>query len=227
MQLTTNLMPILASAGLVPAAHPLLALSRLNTSLLITNLQSTDTNVEEIVSPALRASAAEPLHKISTIEAQEALDEAIRSATRAFTGLSQILPEGHPARGVALAELGKLLCVDEPWPKYADLDGIRPLSLPSEISSTFPTTRFSAYPPSGPERLKLAYETLVRALGELKVGFGGGRNEGGEVGQNVRKLAVGVEKELNVWKEGIKNAIRDARLVKREKQIKGMVHLMK
>lgn len=160
------------------------------------------------MSPALQFS--DPSSKLSSKEAQEALDEAIRAATRAFTGLSQILPEGHPARGVALAELGKLLCVDEPLPKDAELTGTRSITPRSELPSPFASAQFAAYPPSGPERLKLAYDTLVLALGELKVGFGSGKNEGGEVGRNVRKLAADVEKELSVWKEGIKNAFRDA-----------------
>jgi SET and MYND domain-containing protein len=87
------------AAGLVPAAHPLLALSRLNSSLLIANLSPVNANVEEIVSPALKVSVVDSTHKTSSEEAQDVLDEAIRSATRAFSGLVQILPEGHPARG--------------------------------------------------------------------------------------------------------------------------------
>jgi hypothetical protein len=65
---------------------------------------------------------------------------------------------------VALAEFGKLLCVDEPLPKDAEPEG-SPRSLAhsrSELSTS--------YPPSGPDRLKLAYSTLVRALSELTVG---------------------------------------------------------
>jgi SET and MYND domain-containing protein len=172
---------------------------------LIANLSPVNANVEEIVSPALKGSVVDSTHRTSSKEAQDVLDEAIRSATRAFSGLSQILPEGHPARGVALAELGKLLCVDEPLPKDAEPEG-SPRSLGhsrSELSTS--------YPPSGPDRLKLAYSTLVRALSELTVGFGSGKNEGGEVGKTVRGLAVDVEKELNVWKEGIRHAFRDAR----------------
>ena len=157
------------------------------------------------MSPTLQGSEADCLPKISSKEAQEVLDEAIQVATLAFTGLSQILPEGHPARGVALAELGKLLCVDEPMPKDAELMGMRAET--PRPGFPFP---FAAYPPSEPERLKLAYDTLVLAFGELKVGFGSGKNEGGEVGRNVRKVAADVEKELSVWKGGIRNAFRDA-----------------
>ena len=169
---------------------------------MITYLPSIDAKVDATVSPTLQGSSADPFPQK---EAQEALDEAIRAATHAFTGLSQILPEGHPARGVALAELGKLLCVDEPLPKDEEMMSMRTLSSPP----SFPPPQFTSYPPSGPERLKLAYGTLIQALSELKVGFGSGKNEGGEVGRNVRKLTADVEKELSVWKEGIKDAIRD------------------
>ena len=86
------LIPILTTAGLIPAAHPLLALSRLNASLLIANLPSTSADVEEIVSPALQDSMGPP-HK----EAQESLDEAILASTRVSTGLSQI-PSGKRRR---------------------------------------------------------------------------------------------------------------------------------
>jgi len=35
------------------------------------------------------------------------------------------------------------------------------------------------------------------------VGFGGGKNEGGKVGNEVRRLLIDVERELAVWKDGI------------------------
>ncbi|RDB18387.1 Histone-lysine N-methyltransferase ASHR1 [Hypsizygus marmoreus] len=163
-QLTTNLIPILTSSGLTPSSHPLLALSRLHQSLLISALPS-------------------PL-------TQEALDDAIRAATRSTTGLSAVLTYGHPVRGIALAELGKMLAVDEPMPK--------------EPGS--PVEAALMYPPSGAARLKLAYETLVRARKELMVGFGR-VNEGGEVGREVREGIVALEKELGVWKQGVRNVL--------------------
>ncbi|RXW16968.1 hypothetical protein EST38_g8886 [Candolleomyces aberdarensis] len=207
-QLTENLSQILMSAGLVPSAHPLLALSRLHTSLLITKL-STDpeSNIEEVFSPQIQEQSSSPSNNSSRHgpeEAQKALDDAIRSATRANTGLSQVLTFGHPARGVSVAELGKLLTVDEPVPKDVQDGG--------DIFNTttpMPPPNSPSYPPSGPNRLKLAHETLVRARSELLVGFGNS-NEGGEVGKQIRKQIVDVEKELSVWRTGIRNAMKTA-----------------
>ena len=208
IQLTTNLIPIIISAGLVPAAHPLLALSRLNTSLLITHLPITEPLIDEIHSPQLQVDLQDAPQTQKDV--QEALDEAIRSATRSNTGLGQILTDGHPIRGVALAELGKLLSVDEPLPTHlvppqSGVTTCAPLSSSSSENMMLPPT----YPPSGPQRLKLAYETLKKARSELMIGFGGGSNEGGEVGQYVRRQVVELEKELSVWKTGLRNAYDD------------------
>ena len=202
IQLTTNLIPIVISAGLVPAAHPLLALSRLNTSLLIAHLPIAEPLTEEIHSPQVQADFA----TAPQLQVQEALDEAIRSATRSCTGLDQILTEGHPIRGVALAELGKLLSVDEPHPTHL----VSPQSgVTTSASGSSPNMIPPSYPPSGSQRLKLAYETLKKARSELMIGFGGGSNEGGEVGQYVRRQVVELEKELDVWKTGLRNAYED------------------
>ncbi|KIM40724.1 hypothetical protein M413DRAFT_446114 [Hebeloma cylindrosporum] len=215
-RLTTNLIPILISSGLVPAAHPLLGLSRLHSSLLIAHLPPTDPGVEEIRSPEVQAAHPASSQKVSPEEAQEALDEAIRAARRAYTGLSQVLVEGHPMRGIACAELGKLLSVDEPHPTHLEAPGegtnaaSPSLSGPSAAATSPMGVSMSppTYPPSGPARLKLAYETLVRARTELMIGFGG-KNEGGEVGRDVRNQIAEIEKELMVWKSGIRNAWQD------------------
>lgn len=163
-QLTTNMIRILVSADLPPSSHPLLGLLKLHQSLLVASFSD----------------------RIS----QELLDESIRIAAKHVAGLSAVLEEGHPVRGVVLAELGKLLAVDEPSP-----------SSPPQTTS---------FPPSGPTRLKIAYETLLRARNELLVGFGR-ENEGGEVGQDVRESIVALEKELGVWATGIQNALEDSR----------------
>ena len=212
IQLTTNLIPITISAGLVPAAHPLLALSRLNTSLLITHLPITEPLIEEIHSPQVQVDlSSQDAPQLTQKDVQEALDEAIRSATRSNTGLAQILTDGHPIRGVALAELGKLLSVDEPHPTHLvpSQSGVTTSSTPLSSSSSSNMMLPPSYPPSGPQRLKLAYETLRKARSELMIGFGGGSNEGGEVGQHVRRQVVELEKELGVWKTGIRNAYDD------------------
>ena len=121
---------------------------------------------------------------------QALLDEAIQTAAKYVAGLSDILPYGHPVRAVASAELGKLLAVDEPAPLEQNTTG--------------------HFPPSGPARLKLAYETLLRAHNELLIGFGRG-TQGGRVGMEVRNIIVRLEKELGIWTEGIRNVMEDTR----------------
>ncbi|KAI0305279.1 hypothetical protein B0F90DRAFT_1809064 [Multifurca ochricompacta] len=162
LQLTTNTIPILTSAKALPSSHPLLALTRLHQSLLL---------------------AAFPPDLT-----QDALDQVIRASSASVTGLRAVLPQGHPARALALAELGKLLAVDEPAPRPANTGGT------------------SIFPPSGAARLRLACETLIRAREELMISFGE-RNGGGEVGCEVREMVVRLERELAVWGEGIRNVI--------------------
>lgn len=165
-QLTTNIIPILTRAGLTPSSHPLLAMTRLHQELLISSL--------------------------TTSMSQELLDQAIQTAAKYTTGLSDTLTYGHPVRAVALAELGKLLAVDEPAP----------------MEQT--ASNQACFPPSGPARLKMAYETLLRARNELLIGFGT-ENEGGRVGREVREILVRLERELGIWTEGIRNALEDTR----------------
>ena len=64
------------------------------------------------------------------------------------------------------------------------------------------------FPPSGPARLKLAYEALVRAHEEVLVGFGKA-DGGGQLGVELRDAIVRLEKELGVWTTGIRNALED------------------
>ncbi|KAL7284146.1 hypothetical protein ACG7TL_001427 [Trametes sanguinea] len=170
-QYTTNLIPILTTAGLTPSSHPLLAMTHLHLELAIASLPSS--------------------------MSQGSLDEAIRTAAKYSAGLQGLLPKGHPIRAVALGELGKLLAVDEPSP-------------PTDQAEA------SKFPPSGPPRLKLAYESLVRAHEELLIGFGKA-NQGGRVGRDVRDAVVRLEKELGVWNTGIKNTLEDTLLAQRTK----------
>ncbi|KAJ6476933.1 hypothetical protein C8R45DRAFT_833764 [Mycena sanguinolenta] len=179
MQLASKLVPILTSAGLAPSAHPLLALMRLHTALLIAGLHPSSTSTTATTTPE---------------EAQATLDAAVVSATKGVTGLDTVLRYGHPVRGIARAELGKLLAVDEPAPRA-------PGSAAEEAVR---------YPPSGARRLRLALETLLLARAELSVGFGTA-NDGGAVGRGVREDIVRLERELGVWKKGLGEAWRDAK----------------
>jgi len=183
-----------------------LALSRLHSALLVNNLSDLDPTLDSGFSsqqdplldlpgmPSQRAiTALAPQtteEKKYAEEAQQKLDDAIRATLRACTGLSSVLAPGHPLRGLALAELGKLLSVDERVPKY--LEG----------SNENGGNQKGVYPPSGPARLRLARDTLIQARSELMVGFGA-TNEGGEVGKEVREWLMRVEKELQVWTNGM------------------------
>ncbi|PPQ87599.1 hypothetical protein CVT24_007785, partial [Panaeolus cyanescens] len=155
---------------------------------------------------------------------QSKLDNAIRSATRTVSGLCEILSQGHPQRGIALAELGKLLCVDEvvDMERYRGGEGNKigggsGIPSPSTSSSSLNLSSFAnlppnpnpnaQYPPSGPARLSLALRTLLRARAELMIGFGRA-NEGGEVGEEVREAVVRVERELGMWREGVRRGVR-------------------
>jgi SET and MYND domain-containing protein len=187
-QLSSKLVPILASAGATPSSHPLLALTRLHTALLIADLHH----------PQSQSQSDAPTTPTPTpTEAQAALDEAVVAATKAVAGLEDILRYGHPVRGIARAELGRLLAVDEPAPRAPGTAAEEALR----------------YPPSGVKRLRLALETLVSARGELGVGFGA-PNEGGVVGRTVRDDIVRLERELAVWKKGLGEALRDAKEAK-------------
>lgn len=165
LQLTTNMLPILISSGLTPSCHPRLALTRLHQELLVASFASNLT--------------------------QDILDQTIQASASYSTGVTTILTCGHPVRAAALAELGKLLAVDEITPKE-----------PSAMDR---------YPPSGAKRLRLAYDTLVKAREELMIGFGK-VNHGGSMGNEVREIAVRLEKELGVWTERVRDALQDQRL---------------
>ncbi|KAK1236420.1 hypothetical protein PQX77_000330 [Marasmius sp. AFHP31] len=196
-KLTSNLIPLLTSAGLSHSTYPLLALTRLNQALLIDELSGvvpttiTNPRVEEdeevLVSPDAQLSAK---------ERQEHLDECIRNGSRVVTGLSALLVTGHPVIGIALAELGKLLAVDEVHAAdHSETGGSN-------------ATNSNLFPPSGPARVKQAYEMLMRARASLQIGFGT-RNEGGKVGRQVRESLVRLEKEIEVWTSGVKNVLAD------------------
>ncbi|KAJ7129082.1 hypothetical protein C8R46DRAFT_925638 [Mycena filopes] len=191
LRLTTNLLPILSSAGLTPASHPLLGLARLHSALLIAGL-------------------AAPTGS----SAQTALDAAVRAAAQVVAGLDMVLRYGHPVRGIARAELGRLLAVDEPAP-YVPPPGSASVSAsastePSSSSPPILPQEPPRFPPSGAPRLRLALDTLVHARAELHIAFGVA-NEGGAVGREVREDIVRIERELGVWRKALGEGMRDAR----------------
>ncbi|KAH9962254.1 SET domain-containing protein [Russula dissimulans] len=163
-RLTSTFIARITSANALPSSHPLLGLTRLYQSLLLAALPQNPT--------------------------QDALDELIRLSFASVKGLSAILPHGHPARALALAELGKLLAVDEPAPRSA---------------TAVAAGAEAAFPPSGAARLCLACEMLIGAREELLISFG----EGSEVGREVRETVVRIERELAAWSQGIRNVIED------------------
>ena len=86
---------------------------------------------------------------------------------------------------MALAELGKLLCVDvSPGGPGNNGAGLEPESW-SRI-------------PRGAARLLLAAQVLSRAQKELEIGFGKG---GGDVGKGVRKMLTDLEREVGAWRK--------------------------
>uniref|UniRef100_A0A0W0F3H1 SET domain-containing protein n=1 Tax=Moniliophthora roreri TaxID=221103 RepID=A0A0W0F3H1_MONRR len=188
-RLTSNLIPLLTSAGLAHSSHPLLAMMRLHQALLIDELPTLMQSIQSPSGASAEETLVSPEAKTNAQEVQAHLDDAIRIATKVVTGLTALLNPAHPVLGVALAELGRLLAVDE-------------VVVPEGDGSKNPT----AYPPSGPSRLKLAYDTLLRARAVLRVGFGT-RNDGGNVGKAVREDIVRLEKEIEVWKTGVRNVL--------------------
>lgn len=166
LKLTSNMIPLLEKNTPL-CSHPILALQRLHQSLLIADLVST-------TSASL-------------------LDNAIRATARAVSGITTILDEGHPVRGVALAELGKLLAVDEQ---------------PSTLAPVNANVQFDVFPPTGAARLQLATNTLKQALNELLIGFGES-TQGGEVGVELREEIIRLEKEMSVWHRGVKNTLQN------------------
>lgn len=153
LTLSSNLLTLIAHFS-PPASHPRLALMRLKHSLLISNIEPGESSV----------------------------DETIRNAAQVVAGLTDLLPKGHPIRGVAIAELGKLLCVDEP-------------PVPGEGEN-------ETFPPRGYQRLVLAKETLLKAKEEIELGFGRDAVLEGVISG----LLESTDRELQIFRKGVKNA---------------------
>jgi hypothetical protein len=117
------------------------------------------------------------------------VDDVCAVAARALSAILVVFPDGHPVRGVAMAELGKLLCVDVDESSVTQDTGFS--TRESRVLQRNPTF------PSGEGRLKLARDFLLRARTQLRKGFGG---EGDEVGYEVEEQIRNVEKEWKAWK---------------------------
>lgn len=154
LRLTTNILSLITPFS-PPSAHPRLALMRLQQTLLISELRPQDGKIDDI----------------------------IRVSAQVVAGLCDLLPLGHPIRAVALAEFGKLLCVDEPA-----------LSEEEQVRNSFP--------PRGYHRLVLAKDTLVRANNEVQIGFGPG---GGGLRDEVRAILENIDREMAVYRKGVTN----------------------
>ncbi|KAG8707722.1 hypothetical protein FRC08_000329 [Ceratobasidium sp. 394] len=168
-KLTSNLIPLLSRFFHV-GAHPLLGLARLHLSLLISQLE---------LNPHI-------------------LDETIRAAARVSAGVTAIYPPGHPTRGIAYAELGKLLAADEYVPP-----GGKPLeATPSQLDPKANVVWVAGDDDDvvrGFERLRMAHQSLMSSREELLLGFGY-VNDGGAVGREVTELAKQLEREVAIWR---------------------------
>lgn len=104
------------------------------------------------------------------------LDAAIGTNAEVVVALTELLTYGHPVRAVSISELGRLLCVDEPVTIHGEQE--------------------DSFPPRGIHRLKLAKDTLERAMAELSIGFG---ESGGDVSRRVREDLDNIRKEIELF----------------------------
>jgi hypothetical protein len=187
----TNCLSLLTApaVALRPTSHPVLALARLAVGLGIDMISKIDIDA-----------GAKSDDVRSNELAQKVLDDTIRLADTSARALAELLERGHPVRAIALAELGRLFAVDEYHvpPTSARGSAIEP-----------------PFPPHGPARLKLAYTTLLRALEELRIGFGAA-DGGGEAGVAAREMIARLEKEMDIWRDGV-NRLRDEQLLESRK----------
>lgn len=186
----------LLSRHVPTTTHPLLALCRLHLSLLISQLA-------EAIEILGRSLADESISSEAVSGARlpkDHVDEVCAAAARSVAAVSAVFPEGHPVRGVALAELGKLLCVDVDQDAQDIEHIVSPTVAASDPSSLLASASEAGVSPfpAGEERLKLARNVLLRARTELRRGFGG---EGGEVARQVEESIRNLEKEWKGWKK--------------------------
>ncbi|KAF8331774.1 uncharacterized protein EI90DRAFT_2919583 [Cantharellus anzutake] len=160
---TASSQAALAPYPLHKSSHPLLELSRLHVALLIHEL----------------ASLPEPKSLKEQASRDTKVDETCRAAACVVSGVcdDRVFALGHPVRGVALAELGKLLCVD--------------------VSPDMPPSSSWSRIPRGIDRIHLAVQVLTRARKELEIGCG---KEGGDVGNAIWKMLVDLGREVGAWR---------------------------
>lgn len=182
----------------MPSAHPFLALSRIQQEVLIDMLPEEPSKAD--------------------------LDETIRAAATQCYALDLMLRFGHPVRTMALAELGKLLAMDEPVASIPSVESLRAsaetaVNIDENVAGSSTSTALTYpppymrqdYPPSGASRLALAVKILRQAYAESCISFGNERGtEGGEVGQDLRTTLVPLERELTVWNQRGRLALADA-----------------
>ena len=181
----TNSLALLRAFPLHIASDPLLALTRLYQTLLISKISS-----------------GSPPSSLEQQHARDAeVDEACRIAARNVASVSAILAYGHPVRAVALAELGKLLCVnvDPSVPSSASSSSRLISGSPSFGEETEPGMPI----PRGLARVELAIQVLLQARSEFQVGFGRdtGYGGGGQAGRDVRGILQELERERDAWRK--------------------------
>lgn len=107
-----------------------------------------------------------------------------------------LLPAGHPVRALALAQLGEVLSLYSPFPSTKS-------AITSHLSDSLLTGR-----EGGTEDpvalLARAVSTLRQAHAELRCAFGI-KSGGGREGRRIRERLVRLEKELEVWRDGVRN----------------------
>ncbi|KAG9031102.1 hypothetical protein FRB95_003148 [Tulasnella sp. JGI-2019a] len=188
MRYTSNLIPLL-SRHVPITSHPLLALYRLHQTLLIGQISH---EVQLISNLSAGSSAHSSAHASESNPRlpKERVDQVCTIAARSLSAILVVFPAGHPVRGIALAELGKLLCVDvdENAKGLKDLTGGGDDITAQGVKDSFP---------AGEERLKLSRDTFLRARAELRLGFGG---DGGEVARQVEESIRNIEKEWQGWR---------------------------
>jgi len=97
--------------------------------------------------------------------------------------MQEVYPKGHPSVGIVLAELGKLLNAESG--NTDDSGSGKSLQKKEDIVIQLPVDVTG--------RMGVARETLVKALAELRIGFG---RSGGLVGKELEYLVEGISREM-------------------------------